>query len=137
MVELISMTYEQARAEHFETLKAKAEYKMNYWAAKDKFYNPNNLKDPTYGKASEYAAEYNYYKDALEALENQPKWISVEERLPEYDAKVLVVIPRYYGCDIRTARLYKSGAWLIGDMSAVGSTPTHWMPLPEPPKEVE
>ena len=64
-----------------------------------------------------------------------PKWISVEERLPEYDAKVLVVIPRYYGCDIRTARLYKSGAWLIGDMSAVGSTPTHWMPLPKPPKE--
>ena len=90
----------------------------------------------TYFSAENFLNVARLIESLVEQLEStQPKWISVEERLPEYDAKVLVVIPRYYGRDIRTARLYESGAWLIGDMSAVGSTPTHWMPLPEPPKE--
>ena len=105
MAELISMTYEQARAEHFKTLKDEAERKMNYWAARVYRSRPNDLNDPAHIRAGEYAAEYSYYKDALEALEDnrfqyetgfvkgfesaQPKWISVEERLPVFRRPVL------------------------------------------------
>ena len=68
----------------------------------------------------------------IQQLEEQvPKWISVEERLPESEVPVLL--------------LYKSGYRVIGywyddfaewdDMSdAQISHPDFWMPLPEPPE---
>lgn len=68
----------------------------------------------------------------------QSKWISVEERLPEQGTCVLAAFLYYDGYRIRTARYSVSEEepiWLIGDMSAIGSTPTHWIPLPAPPEE--
>ena len=134
MAQIKAVSYEEQRSEHFRKLMEKMQRKIDWWQSAGRSFN-RNYNSRWHNECSEAGRQYSFYKDALEALNTQPKWISVEERLPEYDAKVLVVIPKYYGCDIRTARLYKSGAWLIGDMSAVGSTPTHWMPLPEPPKE--
>ena len=62
-----------------------------------------------------------------------PEWISVEERLPEEDTRVLVYleIPKldaltYTHCD--TDRI------LYGKWVRWGGYATHWMPLPEPPK---
>ena len=63
----------------------------------------------------------------------QPKWISVEERLPEPDKNVLTLENRkrvrigYYSEDCEE--------WVINDMVAYDEDITHWMPLPEPPKE--
>ena len=67
-----------------------------------------------------------------------PRWISVEERLPEDSVKVLV----YDALNLqeRVMYAYADGSWWDerdrfycnvedGDI-------THWMPLPEPPKEV-
>lgn len=109
MAELISMTYEQARAEHFKSLKDEAKRKMNYWAVRVRRSRPNDLNDPAYIKACEYAAEYNYYNDALEALEDnrfqygtgfvkgfeaaQPKWISVIDNPPDEGDVVFVHDP--------------------------------------------
>ena len=63
----------------------------------------------------------------------QPKWISVKEKLPENDDNYLVftsdrndaVIATYYG----------DGEWLEYDSTNLIPLVTHWMPLPEPPKE--
>lgn len=61
------------------------------------------------------------------------KWISVEKRLPSVNTDALVVYQggaegRYVGADSLT----KDGEWLwAGEDEKV----THWMPLPEPPKE--
>jgi hypothetical protein len=48
-----------------------------------------------------------------------PKWISVKERLPEDGIEVLFYSPKT-----------EINCCFVGDV-------THWMPLPEPPKEKE
>ena len=116
--------------------------------------------------------------DALALIEHleaqQPKWISVEERLPESGTHVLVCCERtgymghktQYVCDGFYAGKYKvKVGWRDEDTAAeyseeddefyleegwyeviknwgdydsvvIDDRPTHWMPLPEPPKEV-
>lgn len=57
------------------------------------------------------------------------KWISVKDRLPE-NSRVLVFSPCFIGSDeTMIIRLLDS------DFVAKCSDVTHWMPLPEPPKE--
>ena len=74
-----------------------------------------------------------------ERLEQAPRWISVEERLPEMwqneESGELInymIHSPYFGVDIGN---YNKDAetWLC---RALPCTVTHWMPLPEPP-EVE
>lgn len=68
-------------------------------------------------------------------------WISVKERLPEHSEIVLV-------CDARIAETPYVGIWTLeedvegadcwndeGGWWRALSEVTHWMPLPEPPKE--
>lgn len=65
----------------------------------------------------------------LEQLEAQvPKWISVEERLPEQYATVII-----WRDDCKNATI----GWLISGYWSVpkGVRVTHWMPMPDPPKE--
>lgn len=61
------------------------------------------------------------------------KWISVEDRLPEDDARVLV-------CDTREDYVsiweyFGDGLWFGDEVIWATEDITHWMPLPEPPKE--
>lgn len=77
------------------------------------------------------AAQIKAMTKQLEAA--QPKWISVEERLPEPYKDVLVlnwnrVRMGYYAEDCE--------AWAVNDMITNTEEVTHWMPLPEPPEEV-
>ena len=59
------------------------------------------------------------------------EWISVEERLPEKNSAVIVCT--------RTENvfqaLYRYDGWDL--LEAIAAKITHWMPLPQPPKEVE
>lgn len=62
-------------------------------------------------------------------------WISVKDRLPEDGEDVVVIartgIPYWY----RVAYL-KRRRWMRDNGQRIYDTVTHWMPLPEPPKEV-
>lgn len=73
--------------------------------------------------------------EKLIALEKKTRWISVKDRLPEA-GKILVT-------DGETVTI-SNGAWLYRSPEGkirvpanygAGLTVTHWMPLPEPPKE--
>ena len=61
------------------------------------------------------------------------KWISVKERLPESSKNVLAY--KSYGQGYMVAS-YFDGKWFPPD-GIQFPVITHWMPLPEPPKEKE
>lgn len=69
----------------------------------------------------------------LEAAKKSDEWISVKERLPENKGRYIVYM--------RGQEPFVS--WFDGDMFRTQSTvpieypATHWMPLPEPPKEMK
>lgn len=70
----------------------------------------------------------------LALLRNPPRWIPVEERLPESGKRVLVLADVH---DVCIAAYYPSRSgrdslWLGDDEASY--SPTHWMPLPSPPE---
>ena len=73
------------------------------------------------------------HRDSENAIRMEEKqatsdgWISVKDRLPEKNTDVLIYnIEEYMGTDFLT----KDGKWFWNEELP----PTHWMPLPEPPK---
>ena len=61
------------------------------------------------------------------------EWVNAEERLPESPGRYLTVsaVPKYGVKVIDVLRF--AGAWIWG--GSLDIIVTHWMPLPEPPKE--
>ena len=65
-----------------------------------------------------------------------PEWISVDDRLPEYFKAVLIYCPT--DKNVYEVYLETHGLWRFFDYSAgkiIDEPVTHWMPIPEPPKE--
>lgn len=75
-------------------------------------------------------------RDALR--EKLPKWISVKERLPiDRLKKYLVAFRGVGGSIVDMARYFPSDGWTCDNWDVPQNLITHWMPLPEQPKEVE
>lgn len=80
----------------------------------------------------EVADEHNARLDA----ENRQRWIPVTERLPSKNDRYLTVaIEPWFGTTVVDSMRW-SGVWMY-DGRQTEATVTHWMPLPEPPKEGE
>ena len=83
----------------------------------------------------------NWEKAMKTALDFIPQWIPVTERLPEEWKSVLTYQP--YKNDrekplIRISWYIGAGIWRECEQANTLELPvTHWMPLPEPPKEEE
>lgn len=84
-------------------------------------------------------AVVQYCENKVEGIMNLPaaqQWISVEDRLPDFGQRVLVVCKHNY-CedddfiDILISVIFEDKIWRTWS----GYKVTHWMPLPEPPKE--
>lgn len=66
-----------------------------------------------------------------EGMKAMDKWISVDERLPEDDHRVLVACRTKKGVQAVNLAYYWNGTWHgQGSMAGV----THWMPLPPVPE---
>ena len=93
---------------------------------------PYDKADGSWACTVERNADALAYIQQLEAA--QPKWISVEERLPEEGARVMVYFDGVVAVSeiIDTDMISGEPIW---SFTGAGGDPTHWMPLPEPPKE--
>lgn len=77
-------------------------------------------------------------KEIAELREKLPKWISVKERLPiDRLKKYLVAFRDAGGSIVDMARYFPSDGWTCDNWDVPQNLITHWMPLPEAPKEVE
>lgn len=132
MAELKVITYEESRLEYFRKQRDSAERRINYWC-RPKQANRVGWMEAS-DRASEAGMQYNFYKDALEALAAQPKWISVEERLPEDGTFALFHYAKNGENTMDVGCYYDYGMFMVDGHSV---NATHWMPLPEPPKEEE
>lgn len=73
------------------------------------------------------------YIQQLEA--QQPRWISVGERLPEDGQKIIAAFYDNGGRVVDQAR-YNNGEFDFASWAYVcGDNVTHWMPMPLPPEE--
>ena len=79
-----------------------------------------------YAYYEDFAADTLAYIQQLEA--QVPKWISVEERLPENDGNYLVFTSDKNDAEI--ANYYGDGEWITHDFTNLILLVTHWMPLP-------
>lgn len=77
--------------------------------------------------------------ELIPAADVQPvsRWISTKERLPEIGQNVLIYYSPWYGDAIQVAKLTcdKIMFDICGEFNVGVGLVTHWMPLPELPKE--
>ena len=78
-----------------------------------------------------YIGELTEKVAQLEAA--QPKWISVEERLPDEPGEVLACVYGRICIAWYSNRCFETPSGMV--FYACENAVTHWMPLPEPPKE--
>lgn len=109
------------------------------WAQANEWETPITLGDDLTEAADRVEAQ----AQEIEKLRGQmPRWIPVEERLPDYDDLVLVIASGKPKGNItldeavELATLYSDGWCLETWPEWTGAKVSHWMPLPEPP-EVE
>ncbi len=79
-----------------------------------------------------YSDEYELelaYKAGIEDAKNHPYWISVEEEMPPIGGIVLVAIPLGGELSVLPVSIKNESDFKF--LSGM----THWMPLPEAPKE--
>ena len=82
------------------------------------------------GVAKDYFNDFCYY------LERISKWTPVTERLPDVFKHVLVNIPGLNpNPTVQEAFREKNGLWYSNGFRYEADEITHWMPMPEPPKE--
>ena len=73
---------------------------------------------------------------AISALREQPRWISVEERLPQLHETALCFKDGRMKIGIYMGVKYTDNVAAFRDFqNGFGFGVTHWMPLPGPPKE--
>lgn len=90
---------------------------------------------------------FDTLKDMLDELESEKQahaWISVKDRLPNSNGCYIVWRPHFYPDFGMPSICYFDGSNTWHDSYGVdfekilnASDVTHWMPLPEPPKEIE
>ena len=74
---------------------------------------------------------------ALQQMHKEPKWISVEDRLPEKE-KLVLCFDATFGVQIAKRWLWTNykECWATNSAMPLERI-THWMPLPKPPEQDE
>lgn len=76
------------------------------------------------------------YAEEIAVAQERTRWVPVDERLPEDPVqKVLIFVPHPHGNIVDVGRYLGADGWVLEGWYLTQSSVTHWMPLPEPPKE--
>ena len=100
--------------------------------------------------ANETYKRFCAVREHIYTMMKNNEWVSVKDRMPENQSPVVVFVPPHVDNDKGTFLGYVGmayftrlgeGFWCGTDGNLYGAIgmiypPTHWMPLPEPPKEV-
>lgn len=90
----------------------------------------DNITHRTINRICQSAAAFGYQL----AQEQNEKWVSVDDRLPEVYKSVLAYRPQKE--EIIICCLDHEGNWTIDDFLNSIVTVTHWLPLPSPPQQI-
>ena len=88
-----------------------------------------------------WAEAYATFIDDIGTCETVPaygQWISVKDRLPEEQKEVLIYLPEYDSVEVAALFTIPSmnlREWAQNEDAYMLNEVSHWMPLPEPPKE--
>ena len=86
----------------------------------------------------EYVDRCARYADEIMALREQPRWIPVTERLPAEGERVLAAVEgAWVGEAYRDMRDVWMRSYGTPWDASIGVSVTHWMPLPDAPREKE
>lgn len=86
----------------------------------------------------EYVDRCARYADEIMALREQPRWIPVTERLPAEGERVLAAVEgTWVGEAYRDMRDVWMRSYGTPWDASIGVSVTHWMPLPDAPREKE
>lgn len=116
-----------------EEIKKGLEWLGNHTGCDDKRMHLCSYFDVCDGVGCFMARDVLAYIQQLEA--QQPRWISVGQRLPEDGQKIIATFRDNGGRVVDQAR-YNNGEFDFASWAYVwGDNVTHWMPLPQPPEE--
>ena len=74
-------------------------------------------------------------RENAELSASAPKWISVDDRLPQPFVSVLVHMPGEEPCPtVREGFISNDGIWQSAMFRREPGEVTHWKPMPQPPK---
>lgn len=118
------------RKKLIELMKAANDYGNELCAGRETCLGCSYADDP---HGCEYGAPADHLLNSGVTI---PKWIPVEEWLPEKEEYVLCHSNKHGGYMFVGYRGYLSGEWVEGNSLHLKDV-THWMPLPEPPREGE
>ena len=76
-------------------------------------------------------------RDYLKEHFAEPKWIPVTEQMPQEYVSVLICVPTDAPLPQVKEAYFANGCWCSRMWIYNGKDVTHWMPMPEPPKETE
>lgn len=86
------------------------------------------------------------YTESIQAIEElqKPKWVSVTDRLPDFEGYVLCIASigkDFYGKSLRRQVIlyfdYDEQWFYYDEIPVQRECVTYWIPLPQPPKENE
>lgn len=105
--------------------------KISYYGG----FEGENVWQDAVNEACRMGAEALRALDAQEKQESFGEWISVKDRLPENDTRVLAYCKDRCIHDMKWR--WADNAWYDKGSAAVylAGFVTHWLPMPEPPKE--
>jgi len=63
------------------------------------------------------------------------EWISIDDSWPQSDFEVLVAVDDDVFTDIFRCGCVEGEYYFDSELNSIGKRITHWMPLPEPPKD--